>query len=405
MLIQFRFKNFRSFRDEAILDLSATGISEKPFHVAASCGERLLPVAAVYGANASGKTNLCKALSFMARYVRDSLLIGGNGASRGLLDEYDRFRFDSESRKSQSEFEVHFTCGSKVFDYGFAIDGDGVAEEWLNSKARTSGGFRRVLYRDRNEMDLPGLNPESRKLLRLSLNPETLVVSLGARLRMAEVSPVWNWFGNIQFADPGDPLANVAFGKWIPKGFESDRKVQEEVAAYLAFFDGSVAGFKVEPAKDKSGTLRIDVVHRMADGKERLLPLALESAGALGMLTLYPGLKEALGSGGLFVVDGLDASLHPLLARSLIVHFINEETNPNHAQLVFTTQNPWHLSSGLLRRDEIWFIEKDGDCASSIYSLADIVDKEGEKIRKGESWERSYLLGEYGAIPELRPLR
>ena len=134
------------------------------------------------------------------------------------------------------------------------------------------------------------------------------------------------------------------------------------------------------------------------------MPLSEESAGTLKMFSLYPSLKETLSSGGVLFVDELNARLHPLLVRNFVLTFLNPELNPNHAQIVFTAHDTWQMSNNLLRRDEIWFTDKDADGISKLYSLADFTDNEGSKIRKDENYEKNYLLGKYGAIPSLKSI-
>ena len=113
-------------------------------------------------------------------------------------------------------------------------------------------------------------------------------------------------------------------------------------------------------------------------------------------------MKNTMRHGGVLVIDELNARLHPLLVRSFLLTFLDPNINKNHAQLIFTTHDAWQLSNDLLRRDEIWFTEKDGDGASTLYSLADFQDEDGDKIRKDENFEKNYLLGKYGAIPTLK---
>lgn len=134
------------------------------------------------------------------------------------------------------------------------------------------------------------------------------------------------------------------------------------------------------------------------------IPLSSESAGTLKMFALYPELQEVLQNGGVFCIDELNARLHPLLVRNFVLTFLNPEINVNHAQLIFTTHDTWQLSNQLLRRDEIWFTEKDEAGVSTLYSLADFVDEDGSRIRKDESYEKNYLLGKYGAIPSLKTI-
>ena len=134
------------------------------------------------------------------------------------------------------------------------------------------------------------------------------------------------------------------------------------------------------------------------------IPLGTESAGTLKMFALYPELQEVLEKGSVFFIDELNARLHPLLVRNFLLTFLNPEININHAQLVFTTHDTWQLSNQLLRRDEIWFVEKDENGISSLYSLADFIDDDGTRIRKDENYEKNYLIGKYGAIPSLKSI-
>ena len=131
------------------------------------------------------------------------------------------------------------------------------------------------------------------------------------------------------------------------------------------------------------------------------IPLQHESAGTLKMFALYPMLEDVLSTGGVMFIDELNARLHPLLVRAFIITFLNPEINTKHAQLIFTSHDSWQLNGNMLRRDEIWFSEKNIDGVSNLYSLADFVDEDGVKIRKDENYEKNYLLGKYGAIPSL----
>jgi AAA15 family ATPase/GTPase len=134
------------------------------------------------------------------------------------------------------------------------------------------------------------------------------------------------------------------------------------------------------------------------------MPLSEESSGTLKMFALYQPIQDVLERGSTLFIDELNARLHPLLVRNIILTFTNSEINKNNAQLVFTTHDTWQLSNDLLRRDEIWFVEKDKDGVSDLYSLSDFLDSEGEKIRKDEVYAKNYLVGKYGAIPKLKSL-
>ena len=159
------------------------------------------------------------------------------------------------------------------------------------------------------------------------------------------------------------------------------------------------------PTEGKENAYKVTAIHnKIGSDQVAEIPLEDESAGTLKMFALYPELQEVLENGGVYFIDELNARLHPLLVRNFILTFLNPEINAQHAQLVFTTHDTWQLSNQLLRRDEIWFTEKDDQGVSTLYSLADFIDEDGTRIRKDESYEKNYLLGKYGAIPTLKSI-
>lgn len=413
MLIQFRYKNFKSFKDDTILDFSATKITEHSDRVVQIGNEKILPTAAIFGANASGKSNVIQAFRFMTTYVIDSFAFGGEGddkKSKTKKLKQTPFLFDKDSRDAESSFEVYFIsseeAGCKSYNYGFTLDQTGIVEEWLNAKSKTARSYKPVFYRNRDELDLSGLPAKSQEIIRMTLEPETLIVSLGAKLKISKLKCIRDWFYGTNFTNFGNPIENVFLSSLIPDGFADDKDVQKKVVDYFATFDSSIVGFNVEVIKsddEDSRHIKIDALHEVIGSDEfASIPLEEESDGTLKMFALYPALQDTLESGGVLFVDELNARLHPLLVRGFLITFLNPETNPNHAQLVFTTHDSWQLSNNLLRRDEIWFTEKEQSGVSTLYSLADFVDEDGSKIRKDESYEKNYLLGKYGAIPTLK---
>ena len=414
MLIQFNFKNFKSFREEATLDLSAAKMTEFSDRVVAIGSEKILPVAAIYGANASGKSNIYNAFEYMAEYVVDSFKYGDEE------ENFEEFRptpflFDYSSADTESSFEVYFTVpgdkSERIYNYGFCVDKEGVTEEWLNSKAKTARKYSRVFYRGTSddELDLSGFPKSSRDNIQVALEKQVLIISLGAKLKIAKCKAIRDWFLANEFADFGDPVTNFFLHRRLPKGFVEDKGVQQKVVEYFASFDEHIKDFRIErvphDGESKEDTYKINALHKMIDSDEMAeIPLGLESAGTLKMFALYPELQEVLEKGSVFFIDELNARLHPLLVRNFILTFLNPKINTNHAQLVFTTHDTWQLSNQLLRRDEIWFAKKDDRGLSTLYSLADFVDEDGVRIRKDESYEKNYLLGKYGAIPDLKSI-
>jgi len=414
MLIQFNFKNFRSFRDDATLDLSATKMSEFNDRVISVGNEKILPVAAIYGANASGKSNVYSAFEYMVEYVVNSLHYGDDPA---MFSENrpTPFLFDSVSEDAESSFEVYFTVpgdkAEKSYNYGFCIGKEGVTEEWLNYKAKTARDYKSIFYRsdEENELDLSGLPKSARNNIEVALDKQVLIVSLGAKLKVGKCKLVRDWFLANEFADFGNAYTNFFLSRRLPKGFVEDKAIQQKVVQYFSSFDENIKGFNVEAVPtegdSKEVTYKINSIHKKIDSDEIVeIPLGMESAGTLKMFALYPELQEVLQNGSVYFIDELNARLHPLLVRNFILIFLNPEVNVNHAQLIFTTHDTWQLSNQLLRRDEIWFTEKDTDGVSTLYSLADFINEDGTKIRKDESYEKNYLLGKYGAIPTLKTI-
>lgn len=416
MLLQFNFKNFKSFRDDTTLDLTATKITEYSNHIVQIGYEKVLPVAAVYGANASGKSNVYDAFKYMSFYVLLSLSYGDElnlkNISKSEFLKPTPFLFDSSMKNSESSFEVYFIDsekdGAKTYNYGFTVNQNGVQEEWLNSKSKASKEYRNIFSRNDDELKLPGITSKNRENIKIALEKETLIVSLGAKLKISILKHIRDWFLNNEVADFGNPREDDFLCRQLPKNFVEDINIQKKVVDYIATFDSSIIDFKIDVKSEdenKEKKVQIHAVHKMLDSDETaIIPLRYESAGTQKMFALYPLLQDVMENGSVLFIDELNARLHPLLVRNFVLSFLNSKININNAQLIFTSHDSWQLNANLLRRDEVWFTEKNRMGISDLYSLADFVDEDGLKIRKDENYEKNYLLGKYGAIPTLKNL-
>ncbi len=210
---------------------------------------------------------------------------------------------------------------------------------------------------------------------------------------------------NNEIVNFGDPAENFFLSRVLPEGFVERKEVQDNVVEYFASFDEVIQDFNAEELpredeKDNSESYKIDALHKMA-----FISLKQESGGTLKMFALYPSLKEVLNQGSTLFIDELNARLHPLLVRNTILTFLSLEINTRNAQLVFTTHDIWQFSNELLRRDEIWMVNKNRDEVSELYSLVEFKDEEGNKVRRDEALAMNYLTGNYGAIPALKPMK
>lgn len=417
MLLQFNFSNHKSFREEASLDLTATGIGEYSNHIFVIGNEKILPVTAIYGANASGKSNLIDAFIYMHYYVFSSFGFDADKSDdkRGFVPP-PSFSFDKDSKNKESTYEVYFIDKKVIedkevittYNYGFTVNEKGVAEEWLNTKAKTAKEFKTVFYRNENEgsPDLSGIPKKQRDNITVSLGKRTLILSLGARLKVAELEKVYYWFAKNE-TDFSYSLGILVSENKLPRGFADDKNVQKEVVKFLSTFDTDIIDFevnKVTKGQEGEDAFFVETVHNSIDSDDFFkIPLHHESSGTLRMFSLYQCIKDTLKRGAVLVLDELNASLHPVMLANIIKTFTDKETNPNGAQLIFTTHDATQLDSSSLRRDEIWFTEK-VNSQSQLYSLADFEDEGGNKIRKDENYRKNYLVGKYGAIPHLKQI-
>ncbi|MCL2814738.1 MAG: ATP-binding protein [Oscillospiraceae bacterium] len=418
MLIQFNFENYKSFKNDNSLDLTATKISEHNNRVVSIANDRLLRIAAIYGANAGGKSNVHDAFRFMSKYVLQSFAFGGERANKKRRQlPVKPFMFDKISQKEKSTFEVFFIdqtdSSLKSYQYGFSLKGAIVAEEWLYYKSKTARrDYKTIFYRDadNNKLDFEKITEKQSENIKTSLEPETLIVSLGAKLKIPSLKMVYNWFSNNEAIDFSNDFESLFRLNMLPDGFVEDINVQDRVVQFFNSFDESIIGFDInkiiiEDDDDDKEKYIINAKHKIINSDEvAVIPLQDESKGTLEMFSLFPYMQDVLQKGSVLFVDELNTKLHPLLVRNIILTFANPEINTKNAQLIFTAHDSWQLSNNLLRRDEIWFTEKDANGISSLYSLADFVDEAGVKIRKDESYEKNYLLGKYGAIPSLKTI-
>ena len=416
MLLQFYFSNYRSFEDEGILDMRASGSSELSSHIRNTLNEKVLPVAAIYGANASGKSSVFEAFQFMALCVLESLSFSDDNKKNPYKLKVDSFKF-SESKEKPSEFEINYIDkkGKKelYYNYGFRIDNSGILEEYLASNTKTgvkrNEDYTYIFKRERNQkLYLDSSIEKFRENLEISLKEKTLLVSLGAKLNIDEFIRVRTWFINTEVINFSNSLYGAFLENILPNNIIESEEVRKNLVSFINSFDDSIIDIEVEKIsaidENDKDNYRVFTIHKSDKGTSTArISMNEESSGTKKMFSLYQTLLDVLEKGGVFFADELDIKLHPLLMRNILLTFTDKEKNSNNAQLIFTTHNTIYMDMDLLRRDEIWFVEKDNG-VSNLYSLDDITNEKGEKIRKDSNYEKHYLLGNYGAIPNLKNL-
>ena len=416
MLLQFYFSNYRSFEGEGILDMRASGSNELSSHIRNTLNEKVLPVTAIYGANASGKSSVFEAFQFMALCVLESLSFSDDNKKNPYKLKVDSFKF-SESKEKPSEFEINYIDkkGKKelYYNYGFRIDNSGILEEYLASNTKTgvkrNEDYTYIFKRERNQkLYLDSSIEKFRENLEISLKEKTLLVSLGAKLNIDEFIRVRTWFINTEVINFSNSLYGALLENILPNNIIESEEVRKNLVSFINSFDDSIIDIEVEKIsaidENDKDNYRVFTIHKSDKGTSTArISMNEESSGTKKMFSLYQTLLDVLEKGGVFFADELDIKLHPLLMRNILLTFTDKEKNSNNAQLIFTTHNTIYMDMDLLRRDEIWFVEKDNG-VSNLYSLDDITNEKGEKIRKDSNYEKHYLLGNYGVIPNLKNL-
>ena len=421
MLIEFTVGNFRSFRDPQTLSLVAAPIKSKDPEldentvIKTAANPDLLTSAAMYGANASGKSNLVRALAFMKRFVMHSLK--ETKATGGI--QVEPFRLHAATVGQPSHFEIVFIEGGKRYRYGFEVTKERVTAEWLFFVPSTREA--RLFEREGDDITVGGYFKEGRDLEQHT-RPNALFLSVVAQFNGPKAQKLVTWFGRLGIISGVDDIGMMPFTLMqLVEGEHSEAIKQLVCRLDLGIGDLQVektvrskpqlpdempdeirqAFLTIMNASDADERLSIHTIHTQYDHEGNPVRQELfeldehESEGTQKLFSMSGPLLDTLQKGRVLVVDELDARLHPLMTREIISLFNHKATNPNGAQLIFNTQDTNLLDNRLFRRDQIWFVEKDQQGASHLYSLAEF------KVRNDKDYERGYIQGRYGAVPYL----
>ena len=396
MLVNFTFKNFRSFRDEMTLSMEAAPIQELSGSVVKSCGEDLLPVAVIYGANSSGKSNVLKALKAM----RDVLLNSVKLNPKDRL-ESDPFSLDLTSAAEPTSFEIQFTLNGSKYRYGFDYTSESIIAEWLYEKRPGEREFE-LFLRSGDEFKIS----KSRFAEGIGKQEATpgnrLFVSLVAQLNGKVSQAILDWFSSVEYMSGMDGKGYA--GKTLRTIFYQQAG-NEEIMNLLFQTHLGFDGIQVNMNIGDEDSVESKTIHKIygADGNivgTKEFPTdKMESEGTKKMIEIAGPIVDAIRLGRILIVDELDAKLHPFLTRKIICLFMDKEFNKNGAQLIFATHDTNLLNIQYLRRDQIWFTEKDKSDSTELYSLVEFRDESGNKVRNDRNIEKDYINGRYGAIP------
>lgn len=424
MLIQFSVRNFRTFKEKATLSLIASNYDKETRETENISDTniynlRILKSAVVYGANASGKSKFIEALIFMKNFAIKS----SKESQKGEEIDVEPFKLNSESEKQPSEFEVIFLYKNEMFRYGFEVDKNKIVSEWLYHKPKTKEV--ELFYRDLQKFDTHRRNfPKGATLVREDLiRNNALLLSVAAQFNDATCESIIEWFKNLKTISG---LKEKGYQGYT-MGKTKDPKHKERILELLKAADLGIQDIKLEMLdvtklpKEMPKELREMILKQSKEDKAEFFSDILtthkkfdnskkhtgntnfsldddESFGTRKFFALTGPILDTIENGYTLVVDELDSKLHPNLVCKIVSLFNSQIFNPKNAQLIFNTHDTNLLSSGLFRKDQVWFTEKDKYGEAKLYSLADF---KSDTVRKNEAFEDNYIRGKYGAVPFL----
>lgn len=416
MLFNFTIGNFRSFADRKTLSMEPAAISEHAQNVVQKSPYKFLSSAVIYGANASGKSNLLRGMGAMRKIVVESF------DKRSVSEiPYDPFLLNSDTPNEPTFYEVVFFTENVKYRYGFEADKNTIQSEWLFENKGKGKTEKPLFLRVPEGIEVMPRFIEG-KHLEEKTRDNALFLNVVDQFNGKTAATIMKWFKNFNV------ISGLAHDSYRPVTFSmlDNPKFNEILTNYYAQIDLGFETIRVEKVEfDKDKDIPIDLpedilkqlisdldgktlinlrsVHKVFDNNKNYLKdiefdiRRQESSGTNKIIDLSGPIFDTLNDGGILVVDELDAKLHPLLTLSIIRLFQNQTINKEGAQLIFATHDTNILSICNLRRDQIYFVEKDKFGASELYSLVEY-NKEG-KVRKDRSFEKDYINGRYGAIP------
>lgn len=417
MLVNFTVKNYRSFKYERTFSMEASSIKEHKESVINKGKLSMLPLAVFYGANSGGKSNFIQAISTMRYMIRRSVQL-----NEGDELPYDPFALDEISDSQPTLFEIQFIKGEALYRYGFEYIRKEIVSEWLYEKLFGEKEYE-LFVRSHNLIVVsPKRFPEGVGKEDLT-NSNRLFLSLVAQLKGEKSNSVMGWFRQCNVLSGIDSEGYEAFTlkmflehlngadeaqeffKTLQLGFT--RFSVKKVDIPKDVLDSAPESIKSQLEKDLSTGNVVESIttHNVYDenglivGERNFHKNQMESEGTKKVIEMSGPIFDTLNEGKTLIVDELDAKLHPLLTRNLVLLFMDPEKNQHGAQLIFATHDTNLLDLEIIRRDQIWFAEKDKVEATDLYSLVEFRDEDGKKVRNDRDIKRDYIRGRYGAIP------
>ena len=426
MLIEFRFKNYRSFRDEAVLSMEAIGLGSFKNSLIQCNNMKLLPGVAIYGKNGGGKSNVIRAFWLGVQFIRNAQRMQHEKSTVPVVP----FALNDYSVNEPTEFEFDYIIDGVKYWYSFAATKEKIVKESLYHAPK--GQKAQVFVRNGQNFSFTE-DKAKRKLISETVAENQLFFSVACTMNDAVCVNAMRWFREdiffsrdytdiprqlLEYYDDSNMLKAISdYAKTADFGIEEMQFEIEnkEIRNDLEFPDDIPEGMRValtsfihalsETSNNSESKLKMSQVKAKskhkginAEGESELYSLELEdeSDGTRKLMSIAPSIEAVLNKGGILLVDELERELHPMLVNYIVAKFQSKKSNPNSAQIIFTTHNTELMNLEIMRKDQIYFADKRRtDGSSELYSVTDFSTKTADNIRKG------YLVGKYGATPNL----
>ena len=424
MLIQFSTSNFRTFKEKVTLSMIASNYDKETreaenIFLNTKYKLRNLKSAVIYGANASGKSKFMEAIMFMRHFVINS----SKDSQKGDEIDVEPFRLSSDTIDAPSEFEVVFLFKDIQYRYGFEVDKVKVVSEWLYQKPKTKE--IELYFREYQDFEIHQRNFKKGAIAVKEglVRDNALLLSLAAQLNDEIAINVIDWFKSLKTIsglreegyqgytmsrtkEPKTKLRILELLKAADLGIQDIKLELLDIEKLPKELPKEIRDRLIRESKEENSEIVSDVLttHKQYDSNNKHIDdihFSMdedESSGTRKFFALTGPIIDVLENGYILVVDELDSKLHPNLVCKLVSLFNSKDLNPNNAQLIFNTHDTNLLGSGLFRRDQIWFTEKNKYGSVNLYSLADF---KTDSVRKNEAFEENYIRGKYGSVPYL----
>lgn len=388
MLVQFMLKNVLSFKDETVFNMTAVNAyKEHEYNLINNGKEKFLKVSAIYGANASGKSNLFLAMFYFQRIVAESFNNVADDETIAIEEYYFPFSFEQEDENS--EFEIIEIIDDYEYKYGFEYNAEQIVSEWMYRKNIQTNRNSVILERTEDAITLGASVRKECEIYKEQIPAETLALSFFNKLKLkTEIfQDCYSGIMNIMMTPAAFYENKNRIKKLLPGMIDHE---EEKLNKFLHAIDSGIQSiFYVKTDKE----IEFFTTHTGRDGEKYALNLFSESDGTIRSILIFIYAGKAIEMNRVMFVDELNIKLHPLLLKFIVDLFYEKNSN---AQLIYTTHDTTLMSRKFFRRDQIWFVQKDEFGYSKLTALSDF------KVRLDASFEKDYLAGVYGGIPFLK---